>query len=96
MADDTPLRTTLLLRDHPWPGFAGNTLPALDVTSAVEAAGALPPPLGEDEALAELRRVMTSILSSLDPDQALRQALERQRQRLEAATSEVGKSAEPR
>lgn len=75
MADDTPLRTTLLLRDHPWPGFAGNTLPALDVTSAVEAAGALPPPLGEDEALAELRRVMTSILSSLDPDQALRQAL---------------------
>ena len=29
-------------------------------------------------------------------DEALRQALERQRQRLEAATSEVGKSAEPR
>ncbi len=75
MADDTSLHAPPLPPDHLWPGFAGNRLPALDVTDLVEAETCQARPLEGGEALAELRRVMTSIISSLDPDQALRQAL---------------------
>lgn len=72
MADDSSIRSTLLAHERPWPGFAGTTLPALDVTPALEARGV---PAAEGEDWAGLRQVMMSIITSLDPDQALREAL---------------------
>ena len=74
MAED-PTGTPLFAYDHPWPGFAGGTIPALDVTAAVRAEPRPERTLTASEELAALRRVMTSIILSLDPDQALRHAL---------------------
>lgn len=75
MADDTPHIAAALPPDQAWPGFVGTRLPSLDVTAAVEAEARSSKPREPGREFAELRGVLSRILSSLDPDEALRQTL---------------------